>query len=380
MVRGKRRANREGSIWQRHDGRWTGAAYVLSTVGTFKRAYVYGRTRDEAHAKLVRLQESSARGIPLPDHPWKVGEYLDYWLADVAKPAVRPTTYAKYELIVRLYLRPGLGQQRLDRLSVQTVQSFFNSRLVAGDSVAMVHITRMVLGAALARAMREELLQRNVARLTTLPAAAPDRRQPWSAEDARRFLGAARADPLYPAFVLLLIYGLRRGEVLGLSWRDVDTGNGVLRIRQQLVRAGGRLRLGPVKTAAGRRELPLIGIVNDVLARQAEMRIVGNHPDEWTTHELVFTTRTGHPVEPRNLARSFARISARAGLRPIRLHDLRHTTATLLKNLGVPPRDTMEILGHARIAVTMEIYTSADEPSRRDAIAKLSQLLGTATG
>jgi integrase len=98
---------------------------------------------------------------------------------------------------------------------------------------------------------------------------------------------------------------------------------------------------------------------------------------EWTAHELVFTTRTSRPVEPRNLARSFDRIITRAGLRPIRLHDLCHTTATLLKNLGVPPRDTMEILGHARIAVTMEIYTSVDGTSRRDAIGKLSQPLGT---
>ena len=170
MAKGKRRANREGSVWQRRDGRWTGAAYVLTTAGTFKRTYVYAHT-DEAHAKLVRLQESSARGIPLPDHPWKVGEYLDYWLANVARPAVRPTTYAKYELIVRLYLRPGLGPHRLDRLSVQVVQSFFNARLVAGDSVALVHITRTVLSTALACAMREELLQRNLARLT------PSRRQ-----------------------------------------------------------------------------------------------------------------------------------------------------------------------------------------------------------
>ena len=132
-----------------------------------------------------------------------------------------------------------------------------------------------------------------------------------------------------------------------------------------------------MKSAAGRRELPLIGIANDVLGKQADMRIVGSLPNEWTAHELVFTTRTGRPVEPRNLARSFDRIITRAGLRPIRLHDLRHTTAALLKNLGVPPRDTMEILGHARIAVTMEIYTSADGTSRRDAIGKLSQLLGT---
>jgi len=163
-----------------------------------------------------------------------VGEYLDYWLANVAGPAVRPTTYAKYEFVVCLYLRPGLGQHRLDRLSVQTVQSFFNAQLTAGDSVALVHFMRPVLGAVLACAMREELLQRNVARLTTLPAAAPDRRQHWSAEEARRFLAAARADPLYPAFVLLLVYGLRRGAVLGLSWRDVDMENSVIRFASSL--------------------------------------------------------------------------------------------------------------------------------------------------
>jgi hypothetical protein len=98
-----------------------------------------------------------------------VGEYLDYWLAEVARPAVRPTTYAKYEVMVRLCLRPGLGRHRLDRLSVAAVQSYFNGRLQAGDSAAKVQVIRTVLGAALTRAMREELIQRNVARLATVP-------------------------------------------------------------------------------------------------------------------------------------------------------------------------------------------------------------------
>ena len=192
----------------------------------------------------------------------------------------------------------------------------------------------------------------------------------------RRRLDVARRDPLYPAFVILLLYGLRRGEVLGLSWRDVDQEQGVMRIRQQLIRAGGRLQLGPVKTSAGRRELPLLGLADEVLSDQAGMRVLGNGSPEWAGQDLVFTTRTGNPVEPRNLARSFERLRDAAGLRPIRLHDLRHTTATLLKDLGVAPRDTMEILGHARIAVTMKIYTVADDGSRRDAISKLNELLG----
>ncbi len=105
--------------------------------------------------------------------------------------------------------------------------------------------------------------------------------------------------------------------------------------------------------------------------------MIGANSHEWTARDLVFTTRTGRPIEPRNLARSFHRITTAAGLRPIRLHDLRHTTATLLKDLGVAPRDTMEILGHSRIAVTMEIYTAADNVSRREAIGKLNALFGT---
>jgi integrase len=225
--------------------------------------------------------------------------------------------------------------------------------------------------------LREELVSRNVARLVSLPPDRPARQQPWSASEALAFLQAARDDPLYPAFVLLLIYGLRRGEVLGLSWRDVDLDRGVVHIHQQLLRTSGRLRLGPVKTSAGRRDLPLLGIARSALVAYGDLKVLGAGSHEWTRHDLVFTTRTGHPVEPRNLARSFQRLISSRGLRPIRLHSLRHTTATLLKDLGVPPRDTMEILGHARIAVTMEIYTGADDASRRAALTKLSALFRT---
>ena len=251
MAPAKRRSNHEGSIWQRQDGRWTGAAYVLTTAATFKRSYVYGRSREEVHAQLVQMQDRSARGVPRPISGWKLGEYLDYWLNQVAKPMVRSTTFAKYEVMVRLYLKPGLGRHRLDRLSVALVQSYFNERLRSGDSPAKVLVIRMVLGAALTRAMREELIHRNVARLATLPPAPAARIQPWSAEEARAFLTAARPDPLFPAFVLLVLYGLRRGEVLGLSWPDVDFDQDVIHVRRQLIRAGHQLQLDPVKTAAG---------------------------------------------------------------------------------------------------------------------------------
>jgi integrase len=155
----------------------------------------------------------------------------------------------------------------------------------------------------------------------------------------------------------------------------VDFGNSTLHIRQQLFRARSVLQLGPVKTVAGRRELPLLGIARDALKEHSAMQVIGGPHRIWSRHELVFTTRSGHPVEPRNLARSFHRIAGASGLRPIRLHGLRHTTATLLKTLGVPARDAMGILGHSRVAVTLEAYTDADDPSRKVAIDRISSLL-----
>jgi hypothetical protein len=119
---------------------------------------VYGRTREQVHTQLVELQDRSARGIPRPDHLWKVGGVPGLLARNIARPAARPTTFAKYETMTRLYLRPGLGRYRLDRLTVTVVQSWLNSRLAAGDSIAKVHVMRTVLGSALTRAMREELV------------------------------------------------------------------------------------------------------------------------------------------------------------------------------------------------------------------------------
>ena len=135
---------------------------------------------------------------------------------------------------------------------------------------------------------------------------------------------------------------------------------------------------GPVKTAAGRRDLPLLPLARDVLdlrsqAQAADRTELGS---AWQDNGLIFTTRTGRPVESRNLTRSFHRICATYDLRGIKLHHLRHTTATLLKNLGVPARDAQLILGHSRLAVTLEIYSHEDREARREALTRISIALG----
>lgn len=165
----RRRANGDGSVYRRKDGYWVGAYYTYTVSGIRKRAVVYGRTRGEAEANLVKAQEKARQGIPIPDKSWKLGAYLDYWLEHVVKTSRRPATYALYETNTRLYIKPALGNRQLTRLSVAAVQVFLNQRLEQGDSIRQVHILRTVLSSALSRAVREELVSRNVARLVELP-------------------------------------------------------------------------------------------------------------------------------------------------------------------------------------------------------------------
>jgi integrase len=227
---------------------------------------------------------------------------------------------------------------------------------VSARTVQQVHA---VLRAMLSQAVREELISRNVARLVQPPS--PDREEihPWSDTEARAFLAAAKQHRLHALFVTALALGLRRGELLGLRWTDVDLAAKQLRVSQTLQRVRDRgVVFGPPKSRRSRRVLTLPAVVIAALTmhkqRQNQDREAAG--TDWRETGLVFTTATGRHVEPRNLNTAFARLTARAGVRPIRLHDLRHSCATLLLSRGVSPRVVMDILGHSQIAVTMNIY------------------------
>ncbi|HET7018043.1 MAG TPA: site-specific integrase, partial [Streptosporangiaceae bacterium] len=323
-------------------------------------------------------QAKSNRGIPVPAQSWKLGDYLDYWLEQVIRPTRRPATYAQYEMVVRVHLKPGLGKHPLKRLSVPTVQTFLNKQLQAGRSVRNVQIMRQILRSALSRAMREELVVRNVAQLADLPGWEPPSITPWSSAEATAFLRASATDPLAAAFVLLVLYGMRRGEVLGLRWQDIDSDAKLIRVRQQVQRVQGELHIGPVKTRAGKRDLPVLSLALAQLdsRKQDQDQDRANLGSAWPDLDLVFTTRTGRPIEPRNFVRSFTRICEQNAIRRISVHAVRHTTASLLKDLKVPPRDAQVILGHANFTTTQQIYTHVDEAARLDALTRLNKLLG----
>jgi integrase len=368
-----RRVNGEGTIYRRKDGRYEAATYVPTASGRRKRVRIYARTRAEVSEKLVASQRQAHQGIPVSDVAHRLDEYLDYWLEHVVRSSRRPSTYENYAWVATRFLKPGLGTHRLEKLSVATVQKWLDKQFGEGMSAHRIRLLRAVLSAALTRAQREELVQRNVARLVELPKYQAKERNPWSAEEAKRFLAAAIDHELYPAFLMLMLYGLRRGEVLGLRWSDVDFDHGLLHIRNQLQRRGGGFLQGSVKTRAGERDLPLLVPVREVLRSQQEMCAAispGSPPDG-----LVFITTLGQPRDPDSFRVSFQRLAKRNGLRVIAVHDVRHTTATLLKDLGVPARDAQIILGHADISTTQQIYQHASLENRQNALEKVTTAL-----
>ncbi|MER7150313.1 site-specific integrase [Streptomyces lydicus] len=371
----KRNPNGAGSIWHRKDGRYEARVYVPQPDGTRQRKTVYGATWEECDEKRQELVRRDRQGIQTPSRSAKLSEWLPYWLEGHVRPQRKRTTYVKYEMHTRLYLVPLLGNRRLESLTTANVRRML-SEVTAQASAATAKEAHRVLRTALTAACREELISRNVVQLVPAPQVEPRELRPWSLDESLAFLEAARSDPLYPAFVLAVALGLRRGEILGLQWRDVDLDRRTLTVRTTLNRGGKELYLDSTKNRRAR-VVPVPPMCVAPL-RWQRMRQAGQRAavgSEWHDSGLVFTTRSGRPIEPRNLYRSFQRVSASSGLPPVRLHDTRHGCASLLFAAGVAPRTVMEILGHSQIAVTMNVYTHVSVDTRREAMSHMDRLL-----
>lgn len=236
-----------------------------------------------------------------------------------------------------------------------------------------------VLKSALEHAVREDDLPRNVARNVKTPAPRPRRFKPFTASEARQFLQTASGDRLHALYELALRTGLRKGELLGLRWEDLDLDAGTATIHRSLQRTHtGGLAILHTKTRASERRIALPtecvhSLKNHRERQQEERRVAGT---AWSDSGLVFTTPTGRPLDPANLTRRFGRLLNRAGLRRIRFHDLRHSTATLLLEQGVDLVVIKELLGHAHIGVTAGVYAHVRLRLQRQAIDALGHALG----
>lgn len=371
----KRNPNGAGTITKRKDGRYQAAVYVLQPDGTRARKYVYGRTWTETDEKRQTLIAKDRQGIPTPTRSMKLSEWLPYWLEHIVRPRRRRTTVAKYSIHVRCYLVPKLGTKTLEKLSVRDVRTAV-ARIEKESTAATAKESHRVLRTALSAAVREELITRNVVKLVEAPTVNAYEAQVWTLEQTLTFILTARRDPLYAAFMLAVGLGLRRGELVGVRWQDIDFDERTIRVYVQRQSVAGENYEDATKTRR-RRTLPLpvlcVAPLRWQRLRQQAMRERAG--DGWTDSDLVFTTRTGRPVEGRNVLRSFHRLAAKADLPRIRVHDARHGAATLLAVGKVHPRVAMEILGHSKISMTMDVYTHVPDAAKREAIATLDRML-----
>ncbi|MFD6780043.1 tyrosine-type recombinase/integrase [Streptomyces diastaticus] len=401
--RKKARANGEGTIYQRRDGRWEAAGYVLAADGRRKRVRVYGTTRKNAADKLTEKIADSNRGLPVATADSTLGDYLTYWLSSVAVHQLRENTHTRYAACIRLHLIPGLGTKKIARLTAKDIRTFLDrlrttcqcctqgldtewkqccaigeccQKQLSPSTVTYVH---SVLKSALEHAVREDELPRNIARNVKATAPRPRRFRPLTATEARRFLDAARGDRLHALYELALRTCLRKGELRGLRWEDLDLNSGTASIRRSLqrTRSGGLTHL-PTKTRASERRIALptecLHSLKEHKKRQGKERETAG-PD-WRGSGLVFTTPTGGPLDPANLTRRFRSFLDRTGLRRIRFHDLRHSTATLLLEQGVYLVVIKELLRNAHIGVTAGVYAHVRLRLQRQAIDTLDGALG----
>src|ERR1700674_4485839 len=369
----RKRANGEGSFSQRSNGTW--ASTISLPRG--RRETFYSKTRAEARRKLVRAVRARDTGMMANSQRSTVADFLDYWLAEVVRPNVRPWTYAGYEVHVRLHLKPALGHLRLDRLTPIHVQQFLNQKIADGMKPRSVRYIRGTLRTALSKAVKWELISRNAAALGRGPRVERYDIRPLNPDEARVFLGALKGDRLEALYAIALTMGLRQGEVLGLRWQDIDLETADLRVNKQLQRVDGKLQLVAPKTSRSRRMLAVPASTVRSLSerRDRQLQEKAEAGKRWVETGLVFTNAQGNPIDASLISKQFHQHLERAGLAQRRFHDLRHSCATLLLVQGVAPRVVMEVLGHSHIAMTMNTYSHVIPELQWQAARRMDALL-----
>src|SRR4051794_7346105 len=382
------RAAGESSISRGSDGRWHGYVSMgLKEGGRRDRRHVAAAKRAEVLRMVRELERKRDAGTATAAGKVPtVAQWLEHWLDTVAARKVRPSTLIRYRQLVVNQLIPGLGHHRLDRLQPEHVEKLYANLLVSGLAPASVLQAHRVLSRALKVAMQRDRVARNVCTLVDAPRVDHDEVRPLSAQEARRILDAAHGRRNGARWSVALALGLRQGEALGLSWNAIDLDRGTLTVRQALQRQPGTgLVMVQPKSRAGRRTLALPGPLRDALrahrtAQLAERLAAGS---EWQDNDLVFCQANGRPVDPRSDHRSWQALLADAQVRPARLHDARHTAATLLLQQGVAARVAMEILGHSQISLTLGTYSHVAPELSQDAARRMGEALwgdGTQSG
>jgi integrase len=357
-------------------------------TGKLKRASFYGKTRKEVADKLAKSLRDQQQGIFVEPHKLILGEWLDTWLWNYKKPRLRSTTLDNYEMLIRRHIKPDLEKIALRDLRPEHLQHFYNEKGKEGLAPRSIQLMHIVLHGALSQAEKNQLVVRNVSKLTERPQGVRREVQPLTANQVSvSLLPMLQDDRLFAVIYLAFATGLRRGELLALRWQDVDLNEGVLQVRQTLARVnvyneqGGKIKTQLMfqepKTAHSRRKVPIpeacLVALKRHKAKQAEEKLLLG--PAYADHGLMVCQPDGKPVDPRNFLRYFKRVLEQAGLPNIRIHDARYTFATMMLELGESPKTVQTMLGHSRVSITLDTYSHVSLELEKKAAAKLNAAL-----
>jgi integrase len=348
-----RRTKGEGSIYFSNN-RWV----AQITLPNGKRKSKSNKNKSVVLDWLIAQRGQLQKGLFIDDEKIKVGEYLDRYTEDVASHNLRPRSLTRHISLINNHIKPEIGNIRLSALRPDHVQRLYSKKLNEGLSPRTVQYIHAVLHKSLNQAVKWGLVARNVSNLVEKPRPKKKTFKTWNVKQVKQFLSAVADHRYYPIYLLAVFSGMRQGEILGLYHEDIR--DCTIHVKRQVSAIAGQgLVITEPKTEKARRPISITPEVAEALGEG---------------EGLIFKTRSGRPISPRNLLRHFKSVIAQEGLPEIRFHDLRHFHATALLTAGVHPKVVQERLGHSQISLTLDTYSHVIPSMQEEAIDKFTEL------
>ncbi len=380
----KRRANGEGNIRKRSDGRWEGRYTAGRDPETGKTVYknVLGKTQTEVKAKLKKAIQENTEVDTLKAAQYTVGQWMDVWFENYAKIKVRPTSHQTYRGYIDNHIKPNIGKIPLSKLTTLELQKLYKKLLSRGRvnrieakgqpkglSPKTVRNIHQVISSAMDFARAQKLIVVNPTDGCALPKLEHREMKTLPVEQLTSFLREAKESGVFEMYYIELATGLRRGELLGLKWEDLDLEQGTLRVQRQVSRINGKVMEAPLKTKNSYRTISLGADAVEILKEQRKK--CGNG-------DYVFPSPTGGPISPDSVIQMLHRVLKRAGLPKVRFHDLRHTFATVALQNGVDIKTVSGMLGHYSAGFTLDTYAHVTTQAQREAAKTMGSVLSGA--
>lgn len=381
-----KRSNGEGTIYKRNDGRWCAAFYDDSPHP--KRHFVYGSTQAEVKQKLKEKRENTEIENKKKDNMYTLGTWMSYFLENYKKIEVKETTYGTYQELYRKHIIGSVIEKtRLERIDSNQLQKFYNEKRAEDYNPKTIRHIHVLINSALEKAVQLKLIKENPNRLVVLPKREQYKAKVLSVEEVARIVKEAKEEELYSIITLTIYTGLRKGEVMALKWENIDFDKKELFVEGSLCRVlhepdeNGKVSceykiLAP-KTEKSKRVIPLMDVAVEALLiqkkRQDEMKELCK--DFYQDEGLVFSRYDGRHLDQRGFMNDYHAFLKRHKISDVRFHDLRHTFASLLLEIGESPKVIQELLGHSTITTTMDIYAHITKKGKIKAIANLDKII-----